>query len=73
MTQAALSGDFSTAAALQGHLQELYELMFADVNPIPIKFAMKCIGYDCGSCRLPLSEPTPTLQNRICTYLEAAE
>lgn len=70
MTQAALSGDFSTAAALQCHLLELYELMFADVNPIPVKFAMKCIGYDCGHCRLPLSEPNLALQNRILAYFK---
>lgn len=55
MTMAALDGDFDTAAALQQDMQPLVDLLFAEVNPIPVKEAMKYIGYDCGSCRLPLT------------------
>ncbi len=55
MAQAALAGDFDTAAALQIDLLPLIELLFCEVNPIPVKAAMKLIGYDCGECRLPLS------------------
>ena len=54
LTEAALDGDFDTAAALQVELQPLVEALFSDVNPIPVKESMKLIGYDCGSCRLPL-------------------
>jgi len=54
MAQAALAGDFDTAAALQVELQPLVEALFCEVNPIPVKAAMKLIGYDCGECRLPL-------------------
>ena len=25
------------------------------MNPIPVKAAMKLVGYDCGTCRLPLT------------------
>ena len=31
-------------------------VMFCDVNPIPIKAAMNLIGFDCGECRMPLVE-----------------
>lgn len=55
MADAALAGDFDTAAALQAQLQPLNELLFCEVNPIPVKAAMACIGYDCGGCRLPLT------------------
>ena len=55
MTQAALTGDFYTASAIQIELQPLIELLFCEVNPIPVKAAMSSIGYDCGQCRLPLS------------------
>ena len=55
MTQAALTGDFYTASAIQIELQPLIELLFCEVNPIPVKAAMSIIGYDCGQCRLPLS------------------
>lgn len=54
LTEAALDGDFDTAAALQTELQPLVEALFSDVNPIPVKEAMKILGFDCGSCRLPL-------------------
>lgn len=55
MAQAALAGDFDTAAALQIQLLPLIQMLFCEVNPIPVKAAMKHIGYDCGDCRLPLT------------------
>lgn len=59
MALAALNGDFDTASALQTQLQPLVDALFSDVNPIPVKAAMKLIGYDCGPCRLPLG-PFPS-------------
>lgn len=53
---AAWNGDFDTAAALQIELQPLINLLFCEVNPIPVKAAMKLIGFDCGGCRLPLAD-----------------
>lgn len=55
LTRAALDGDFDTAADLQLRLLPLTEALFREVNPIPVKAAMKLVGYDCGSCRLPLT------------------
>lgn len=55
LAQAALDGDFDTAADLQIRLLPLIELLFSEVNPIPVKAAMKIMGYDCGECRLPLT------------------
>lgn len=55
MTEAALDGDFDTAADLQLQLLPLIEILFREVNPIPVKAAMKLVGYDCGQCRLPLT------------------
>lgn len=68
MANAALDGDFDTAAALQCDLLPLINLLFCEVNPIPVKAAMKCIGYDCGSCRLPLAGLTPENQKRLENY-----
>lgn len=59
LASAALDGDLDTASSLQMRLQSLNELMFCSVNPIPVKAAMNLIGYDCGSCRLPLT-PLPS-------------
>lgn len=54
MAGAALAGDLDTAADLQCKLLPLIDVLFREVNPIPVKAAMKELGYDCGPCRLPL-------------------
>lgn len=69
LTEAALDGDFDTAAAIQCDLLELIELLFSEVNPIPVKEAMKLIGYDCGTCRLPLTEMTAENKERLAALL----
>lgn len=56
LCSAALHGDFDTAASLQIKLLPIIEALFSEVNPIPVKSAMKLIGYDCGGCRLPLTD-----------------
>ena len=55
MAKAALDGDFDTASDLQIRLLPLIQVLFCEVNPIPVKAAMRYIGYDCGECRLPLT------------------
>lgn len=68
MTSAALDGDFDTAAELQCQLQKLNELMFCEVNPVPVKAAMSYIGYDCGACRLPLGKITSETKNKLSAF-----
>lgn len=68
MCQAALQGDYKTAAALQREFLPLIDLMFCEVNPIPVKAAMQCIGYDCGGYRLPLCKLTKEHQQQIERY-----
>ena len=36
------------------------EALFLDVNPIPVKQAMRAMGYEVGPCRLPLCDMDPT-------------
>lgn len=69
MAKAALSGDYATAAVLQLEMMSMIDLLFAEVNPVPIKAAMKCIGFDCGSCRLPLSDASEKLKSKISDAL----
>lgn len=69
MVSAALDGDLDTAADLQQKLQPLVDLLFCEVNPIPVKAAMKYLGYDCGGCRLPLTELTPENRKRLELFL----
>ena len=70
MAKAALDGDFDTAAALQLELLPLTQALFSEVNPIPVKAAMKLIGYDCGPCRLPLTNLTAKNLENLKTLLQ---
>ena len=54
LTDMCLAGEYPKAAAIQRKLLKLMDLMFCQVNPIPVKAAMEMLGYDCGSCRPPL-------------------
>ena len=55
MTDAALAGDYKTAAALQCKLLPLVNALFSEVNPIPAKAAMSAMGYGADILRLPLT------------------
>ena len=68
MVTAAENGDFDLAALLQRKLLPLCDLMFCTVNPIPVKAAMKMIGYDVGNCRLPLDELDPENMAKMVTF-----
>lgn len=70
MTRAALDGDFDTAADLQCRLQPVNDLMFCQVNPIPVKAAMSIAGYDCGPCRLPLTSLAPEYRKQLEAILQ---
>ena len=51
-----VNGECKVCAKMQKDVMELVENLFIDVNPIPVKAAMKIAGTDVGSCRLPLSD-----------------
>ena len=49
-----LANNFAEATKLQISYLDLINALFSEVNPIPVKAALKVIGYDCGSPRPPL-------------------
>ena len=51
-----LEGDFAAARSFYARYAEFYRLLFAEVNPIPVKAAMAMAGMDSGTLRLPLVE-----------------
>ena len=60
----ALNGQFPQAAEMHYRYLELMDLLFSEVNPIPVKEALSMMGLCSSEVRLPLvsmSEP-----NRIC-------
>ena len=57
MCQLFFDGKIEESAALQLKMMGLVDALFADVNPIPVKKAMNMLGWNAGSCRLPLIDP----------------
>ncbi len=51
-----LFGKFNEARILQLKYLKLIDALFCEVNPIPVKAAMKLINLDCGSPRPPLCD-----------------
>lgn len=52
-------GDVKGSLELQLKAIPLIEQLFCEVNPIPVKAAMKLMGVDCGPLRMPLTQLTP--------------
>lgn len=70
LCDAALNGDFDIASDLQCKLLPLIDALFCEVNPIPVKAAMKEIGYDCGDCRLPLCKMSSENHSNLMKLLK---
>lgn len=71
MAESAIDGDFDTAAFLQISLRKITDLMFCEGNPIPVKEAMRLIGFDCGKCRLPLTSISTQNEKKLVSELSA--
>lgn len=68
MVTAAANGDFDLAALMQRKFLPLTDLMFCQVNPIPVKAAMNYVGYDVGGCRMPLDGLTPKNERAMAAF-----
>ena len=55
MSDAALRGDYETAAKLQCKFLPLINALFSEVNPIPAKAAVSAMGFGADILRLPLT------------------
>jgi 4-hydroxy-tetrahydrodipicolinate synthase len=52
-----VAGRVGEAAAAHRRLRPFFNAMFVTTNPIPLKYALRKVGFDVGSVRLPLVEP----------------
>lgn len=68
--QKCLEGDFETARKLQFKAYPLVKALFSEVNPIPVKTALKMIGFEVGPLRLPLTELEPAHQQLLREEME---
>lgn len=49
-----MEGDYKTALALQDKLMPLFDAMFVDTNPGPVKYAVSRLGLCTDELRLPM-------------------
>lgn len=65
-------GKVRESADLQIKLLPLINALFCDVNPIPVKEAVRMMGWDAGMCRLPLVELNTEHKALLSREMEAA-
>ncbi len=58
LVYAYLAGNTAKACEMQLGVLPLVSALFCEVNPIPVKTALRLMGYDMGALRLPLCEMT---------------
>ena len=71
----AREGDFEAARKKHQELLPVFDTMFVETNPIPVKIAMEKIGVCSGDLRLPLSRDIPDgstekIENVVENYTE---
>lgn len=65
-------GKVRESADLQIKLLPLINALFCDVNPIPVKEAVRMMGWDAGICRLPLVELSADHNELLSREMKAA-
>lgn len=65
-----LAGDVKGSCELQLKAIPLINQLFSEVNPIPVKKAMKLMGMDCGPLRMPLTELTPEHEKALAEAMK---
>jgi 4-hydroxy-tetrahydrodipicolinate synthase len=65
LVRSALAGDFTRARAIHQRLIPLFDVLFCETNPIPVKAAVAEAGRVGEEIRLPLTEITPPNRERL--------
>jgi 4-hydroxy-tetrahydrodipicolinate synthase len=73
LVRALLSGDNASADRLIAELAPVFEALFIETNPIPIKYIMSKLGYGSGTLRLPLTELTEKSRTFVDNVLKSIE
>ena len=73
MVDAMLKGDIEKARELNLRLFPLFEAMFLETNPIPVKRAAELMGLPAGHVRLPLGGLSEENEQKLRKVLEALE
>ena len=65
-----LEGNYTDALALAMKTLPFANALFCDVNPIPVKEALNIMGFNAGSCRLPLCDTSDANKALIKAEME---
>jgi 4-hydroxy-tetrahydrodipicolinate synthase len=65
-----LANKVLAAKNLQNKLTPIINQLFVETNPIPVKYALRKMGFDVGHLRLPLHEPSSENQQLIDKLLK---
>ena len=60
-----LNKNVKHSADLQLKYLELIDMLFCDVNPVPVKEALNLMGYSCGECRMPLEKLSESSHKKL--------
>lgn len=63
-------GNVKQAAQIHLKLMPIFKNLFVESNPVPVKLAMDLIGFNVGTCRLPLCEPSDSTVELIKKTLD---
>lgn len=69
MVQAFRSGQVDTAIQIHLKLFPLFKALFLTTNPIPVKAALRLQGWQVGSTRLPLADPSEEVMQALKSVL----
>lgn len=73
LVEATLRGDLETARRLHFQLYGLFQALFVESNPIPVKYALARMGLMQEERRLPLCPPSEATARRLDELLSALE
>lgn len=71
MIEAYREGRVEEARELHLQMLPLFKALFVTTNPIPVKYALRLMGFEVGDCRPPLLPPSPAEQVAVREGLEA--
>lgn len=72
LVAAALAGNHAAARKQHARLLPLFDALFAESNPIPVKAALDLLGIAAPTLRLPLLEAAPATRDRLAAALRLA-
>lgn len=67
-----LEGNYAEASKLQLRCLDLMNALFIEVNPIPVKIALRLLGWNVGELRLPLCDMTDSHLEILKQSMKAA-